>query len=468
MIRPMRRTFAGLRHSVSFRLTLNYGLLAILTTVILLVFIYFQMMGALWAQQSQQINGAAQRLSAMFDHSGRAGVIAAIELTLSDQVDSDREVYLLLDEFGHKLAGNLEASFSLPSYMGIFEASAQIEGTRKTGYFRAQRLHDGAILIVGQDSEAIELVSGQIVQGILASILLAMVLVGIGTYIFRRELEYRVSAIRWTARKISAGQLSQRVPPSLAEDEFTLLTRDINTMLDKIEVLMNGVRHVSDTIAHNLRTPLMRIVGRLRNTQRKGCSLEASLQANLYAIEEIENLNALFGKLLQIAEIEAGVRRQAFQLCRLDLLVADVVDMYSALAEERGVHLEYQALAGVRVNGDADLLASATANLLDNAIKYASRQVWVDVALDGDNIVRVTLRDDGAGLPEGERERVGERFYRIDSDVQGHGLGLASVRAIVAMHDGELELSDASPGQKRPGLKVEIILAVAACDMNKS
>ncbi len=461
MIAGFRQSVARLWHSVSFRLTLNYGLLAILTTLILLLFIYFQMMGALRTQQYQLIHSTTQRLTHMFDQNGREGLVGAIDLTLSDLVDSSREAYLLLDETGAKLAGNLDASFSPPTYMGIFQANVMLEGRRAQAYFTALQLSDGATLVVGQDTSEIDGVSALIVQGILTAIVLALLLVVLGTYIFRRELEYRVSMIRGTARKISAGQLSQRVPQPPAEDEFTHLSRDINAMLDQIEVLMKGVRHVSDTIAHNLRTPLTRIVGRLRTAQGPGAVPEEVLAANRYAVDEIDRLNILFGKLLQIAEIEAGVRRRAFRACRLDVIVSDVVDMYSALAEERGVALVFRERGPVSIHGDADLLASACANLLDNALKYACTAVHVDVMMHSSGQACVTLRDDGAGLAQHERERIGEYFYRLNPEVEGHGLGLASVRAIVALHEGRLDLSDAHPGLQARGLKACLCLPSA-------
>ncbi|TEA78359.1 HAMP domain-containing histidine kinase [Allopusillimonas ginsengisoli] len=457
----VRQSFARLWHSVSFRLTLNYGLLAILTTLILLLFIYFQMMGALRTQQYQQINSATQRLTLMFEQDGRKGLVEAINLTLSDLVDSDREAYLLLDETGRKLAGNLDASFSPSNDMGIFEANMMLAGKPEQGYFRALLLPDGSTLVVGQDTSEIEGVSSLIVQGILTAIVLALLLVLLGTYIFRRELEYRVSRIRGTALKISAGQLSHRIPPSEAEDEFTHLSRDINAMLDQIELLMKGVRHVSDTIAHNLRTPLTRIVGRLRMAQHPDAQRREVLEANRYAIEEIDRLNTLFGKLLQIAEMEAGVRRRAFRVCRLDVIVADVVDMYGALAEDAHVELILHDCGPVSVYGDADLLASACANLLDNAIKYARTSVVIEVVARSGGHACVVLKDDGAGIAPHERERLGEYFYRLSSEKEGHGLGLTSVRAIVALHDGRLALSDAYPLREARGLSACLCLPSA-------
>lgn len=435
--------------SISFRLTLNYGLLAVFSTLFLLTFVYFQVMGALRTQQYRQINTSAQRLAVVYEEGGRSELIKAIELTLSDRIDSDHEVYLLLDEHGHKLAGNLDTLPYFPSRNpDIFETSMLEDGVQTVGHLKAQYLSNGETLVLGHDLSETNDISSLIEQAILAAIVLALLLVVLGTFIFRQELEYRVGTIRRATEKIGAGQLSLRIPLSPSEDEFTLLNRDINTMLDRIETLMQGARHISDTIAHNLRTPLTRIIGRLRTAQRPGRSLTEILEATQFAIDEIDNLNVLFGKLLQIAEIEAGVQRQVFRPYRLDVIAADVVDMYETFADAKGLVLTFRAEEQVTIDCDPNLLASALANLVDNAVKFARTNVHVDVMAQAAGRSCVVIQDDGPGVPPAEYERVGRHFYRLNPASEGHGLGLTSVLAIVDLHNGELVFSDAAPGFK--------------------
>lgn len=446
MINSDENTLSRLWSSISFRLTLNYGLLAILTTLILIVFIYFQIMGALHTEYFRQITTSAQRLTVAFEEGGRSELIKAIELTLSDRIDSEREVYLLLDASGHKLAGNLDALPHLSSiHTDIFEASLLQDGEPTPGHVKIQHFPDGATLVVGHDLSELGDITSLIGQAIVAAIVLALLLVILGTFIFRQELEYRVSTIRRTTQKIGPGQLSQRIPLS-GDDEFTLLNRDINAMLDRIETLMKGTRHISDTIAHNLRTPLTRIVGRLRTAQRPGRSLAEILEANQFAIDEIDNLNVLFGKLLQIAEIEAGIQRQAFRPCKLDMIAADVVDMYETFAEDKGLNLTLHAKDQVTIQGDPNLLASAFANLVDNAVKYARTKVDVEVTAQAGGRACVAVWDDGPGLPSSEYSQLGRHFYRLDPGSEGYGLGVTSVLAIVDLHNGQLVFSDSQPG----------------------
>ncbi|CCN21165.1 sensor kinase protein [Bordetella bronchiseptica 1289] len=440
-------------NSISFRLTLNYGLMAILTTLILIVFIYAQFIGALRTEYTRQITSTAQRLEVAYEEGGRNALAAAIELTLSDRIDADREIYLLLDEHGRKIAGNLDESLPLDStHTEVYEADIVHDAVPTRGHLKVLTLGGGETLVVGHDSSEIGDITSLIGRATATAILLAVLLVLLGTYIFRRELARRVSHIRQTTQQIGAGQLSKRISASTGEDEFTLLNRDVNAMLDRIELLMKSARHISDTIAHNLRTPLTRIVGALRTARRPGVSMAEVLDANQHAIESIERLNVLLEKLLQIAELEAGIQRRSFRPCELDVIVADVLEMYGTLAEEKGVSLLRAKLDNVTLHGDANLLASALANLIDNAVKFAVSQVVVDVTRQNRTAL-VTITDDGAGLPPAEYEHLGKHFYRSDPSSEGHGLGLTSVKSIVGLHVGTLGFSDA-----RPGLRVAVSL----------
>lgn len=451
----MRRLFSRLWGSIAFRLTLNYGLLAISTTLILILFIYVQFNDALRTEYTRQIVATSQRLTTAFEQGGRPALISAIEFTLSDVFDADREIYLLLDEHGNKLAGNLETTQHFrSSYTRVFQTEVIRDGESKQGYLKIQNLPGGETLIVGLDLSDMDAVASLIGQATAAAIILAVFLVLLGAYLFRGALAYRVSGIRRTTQQIGAGRLSERVPASADEDEdeFTLLNRDFNMMLDRIEYLMKSARHISDTIAHNLRTPLTRIVGGLRAAQQPGASMADVLAANQQAIDGIERLNNLFGKLLQIAESEAGIRRRSFKPCELNVVVADVIEMYETLAEDNGIVIRHGALDEITLQGDANLLASALANLVDNAVKHAKREIVIAVTLR-EGTARVVIEDDGPGVPVSDYEHLGKHFYRVDPAAPGHGLGLTSVLSIVDLHGGTLDFSDA-----QPGLRVTVLL----------
>lgn len=452
----MKDLFRNLWNSISFRLTLNYGLLATFTTLILIAFIYVQFIDALRTQYTRQITSTAQRLSVTYEKGGLLALISAIELTLSDRIDADREIYLLLDKDGNKLAGNLDKSLVLDSFIEIYETDVKQDGVPTRGHLKTIILSGGETLVVGHDSSEIGALTAMIGRATAAAIFLAILLVLLGTYLFRRELTYRVSHIRKTTHKIGAGQLDTRVSTPSGEDEFTLLNRDINAMLDKIELLMKSARHISDTIAHNLRTPLTRISGTLLTAQRLNATKEELREANLQAIEDIQALNILLEKLLQIAEMEAGIQRRTFKGCKLDEIVRDVMEMYGTLAEEKGVALSCSNPDTIELDGDANLLASAVANLVDNAVKYSKSQVVVDVRKQGRSAI-VVIEDDGPGVPAEAYQHLGKHFYRADPSTHGHGLGLTSVKSIISLHGGKLAFADA-----QPGLRVEVSLPLDA------
>lgn len=433
--------------SVAFRLTLNYGLLAVVTTLALLAFIHLQTVGALHGQMHRQTASRVLYLTSQFEQGGRDAVVAAIDVALADQLASEHEVYLYLDENAQRLAGNVQvAAHTIPPNATLPEATVLRDGQEITVRLQSRRMPDSTQLIVGRDLNDMVGIRALMGRASLAAVLVALILVACGTYIFRKELELRVGAIRRTAAQISAGQFRQRIPASSGDDEFSSLSRDINDMLDRVEGLMQGVRHVTDTIAHNLRTPLTRVLGRLRTAQRPGTPPDEVLEATQSAIHEIESLTVLFDKLLQIAEIEAGAQRRNFDVIDVSRVVRDVVELYEPLADESGISLTLDAQCPCHVWGDADLLASAIANVVDNGIKYARSRAHLRVADSGHGVVRITVSDDGPGIPEAQFDRIGTHFYRLNPDMEGYGLGLTSVRAIVRLHGGKVILGKAEPG----------------------
>ena len=220
---------------------------------------------------------------------------------------------------------------------------------------------------------------------------------------------------------------------------------------------MEGIRHVSNSIAHNLRTPLTRILLRLRNAQQASPQMQSATLA--LVAEEVAELGVVFEKLLQIAEVESGASRKSFAPVDLQALLVDVVDFYEPLIEDSGGALRLDVHQGVQAFGDGDLLASAVANLVDNAIKYGASSAeskMGDVVLTAREAqesgldsawgVEITVQDQGPGADPQTLEKMTTRFYRAESDRQGYGLGLASVLAIVQLHGGKLSFQNASPG----------------------
>jgi len=238
------------------------------------------------------------------------------------------------------------------------------------------------------------------------------------------------------------------MPTTRGGDEFDRLGSNLNEMLDQIERLMVGVRDVSNAIAHDLRTPLTRLRNHLEQVRDDTDSEEIRDKIE-ETLGEADALLSTFASLLRIAQIEAGNRRREFGKIDLKELVNDVVELYEPLATKKNVQLTAGSLTADRASGDRDLLFQAMSNLVDNAIKYTPTDGTVSTEFhSGPSGLVVAVSDSGAGIPSSERERVLERFYRLEQHrgTPGSGLGLSLVAAVVSLHGGSIELADNNPG----------------------
>ena len=238
------------------------------------------------------------------------------------------------------------------------------------------------------------------------------------------------------------------MPATKGGDEFDRLGGNLNEMLDQIETLMAGVRDVSNAIAHDLRTPLTRLRNHLEQlqTDTENDEMRGKIEETL---GEADGLLATFASLLRIAQIEAGNRRRDFSEIGINALVDDVVELYEPLATEKKVDLTADIATSVRTSGDRDLLFQAISNLVDNAIKYTPENGTATIQLSAAPATsRIVVSDSGTGIPEAERERVFDRFYRLEAHrgSLGSGLGLSLVAAVVSLHEGSITLEDNHPG----------------------
>jgi signal transduction histidine kinase len=262
-------------------------------------------------------------------------------------------------------------------------------------------------------------------------------------------MERRIVGVNRSIASILSGDLAQRIPVvNVNDDDFAGLIVNFNHMLDRIEQLMEGVKQLSDNIAHDLRTPLTRLRNGLASLELDELGEQRGTVAGL--IEEADALLSTFSALLRIAQIESGNRRAAFATTDLATIVSDVCEFYEPLAADRGLHVNVRLSAPCTTVCDRDLLFQAFANLLDNAIKYSPSGTTVQVQLQQEpSGVEVVFADQGPGVPVAEREKVFQRFYRVEESRSGHpgnGLGLSLVQAVIALHGGSILLSDNAPG----------------------
>ena len=381
-------------------------------------------------------------------------------------VEND-SIYLLVNA-GHdrRLAGNLNRW--------------PVEGNPVENWLRARVLHDGAEtearlyrvelpelhLLVGQDETERQRLRQLLTEGVLSTSGIAITLAFLGAWLMRRAMQARLRPAFTTAAAIAAGDLGSRVALTGRDDEFDRLSATMNTMLDRIGTLMDGVRGVSDAIAHDLRTPIARARAKLeealanagRPATPEGAALRAAVERG---IADLDGIARIFRALLRIAEAEAGSRRAAFSSFDLVPVLADAGEIYEAAAEARGQRLTTALPEALELLGDRDLLLQAVANLLDNAIKFTppGGEVRLSAAATEAGI-EVVVEDDGPGMRPGDRERAGQRFFRADASraTPGSGLGLALVQAVAGLHGGELILEDTDPEAEPPGLRAVLSL----------
>jgi signal transduction histidine kinase len=454
---------ARLLGSVAFRMALGYGVLVVGTMAVISPALYFGTVVAIDRGIDAKLSKLSEDLIDRFETGNVEAVQRRIRQLLTDGIDQETEVYSLLDADGRNIVGNVGAMGQGTPFDRLTDQVIVRDGRPSTSRLLPHRLPNGEVLVVGRDLHDVREMEQLIVRALLVGGVVALLLAVGGAALVRRQLEHRMAAIRHTAREIEAGDLSRRIPVPDADDEFTRLNHDINRMLDRIQRLMEGVRDVSNAIAHDLRTPLGRIRNRLDEVLGPGATTEQLRKAAEASIHGIDELIAIFDKLLQIAEAESATRRQCFQPVALKDIVMDVVELYDATAEASGVMIAVDVVGEPTTLGDKDLLASATANLVDNALKYggnAATTVRVGAREDGDT-VSIVVEDEGPGIVLEERAKVVTRFYRLDRSrsLPGNGLGLAIVTAISHLHGGSLSLEDAAPG-----LIARIVLPRAAAE----
>jgi signal transduction histidine kinase len=320
----------------------------------------------------------------------------------------------------------------------------------RVGFVRAS-LPGGYNLLVGRDLTRLTPLENRFWAGLGISV---TVLLGVGLFggwLVRRAVLTEIDSISRSVTAIVHGDLSHRLPVSQRGGEFDTLSVTINRMFDQIEQLVHGVRNVSNSIAHDLRTPLAELRSRLEEmvvTRPSGEELHEGLAD---AVEDVDRVIGIFNALLRLAEIDSGAQRSGFVEVNPAELASRAAEFYRPAAELKNISLDFRdAAGGARLAGDPLLLSQAVFNLIDNAVKFtpSGGHIHVEAGRVGGGIA-IAVGDDGPGIPDEEKQRVVERFYRGDrsrGSTPGVGLGLTLVSAIASLHGGRLDLADNHPG----------------------
>jgi signal transduction histidine kinase len=394
-------------------------------------------------------------LRAAYERGGRDGLIALIGQRTADESFADN-VYLLANPSLAVLAGNLRAwpaTVTAASGWTEFRAGEPLPNATRRPLLRAmlETFPSGDRLLVGKDISGLDSFADQMKAAVISGGALIFVLAAVASILVTRRTVGRIEQINATSRAIMQSGLDQRIPLRGTDDEWDRVAENLNLMLDRIETLMGEVKQVSDSVAHDLRTPLTRMRGRLEKAYHGPRVGENDQTLIGDTIADLDAVLRIFLSITRIAQIESRERKEAFRTVNLAEIAGQVVELYDAAAEQDGTHLTVIGDREVLVTGDRDLIFDAIANLVDNAIKHGRAGGQVVVAnenMDGTPVV--SIADDGPGIPADQYEHVFKRFYRLEQSryTPGNGLGLSLVAAVARLHGARIEMLDNAPGLK--------------------
>jgi signal transduction histidine kinase len=386
-------------------------------------------------------------------HVGRDELIDLIRKRMADKRFAD-SVYLLVDSSLVPLAGNLREwpqTATAPSGWAEFRAPTPLPNSASKPLVRAvlETFPGGDRLLVGRDISDLDDLTARIKTAVILGALLIFVLAGLASVLVTRRTVGRIEAINTTSQAIMLSGLDQRIPLRGTRDEWDRVAENLNLMLDRIETLMGEVKQVSDNVAHDLRTPLTRMRGRLEKAYHGERIGNADQLLIGDTIADLDAVLRIFSSIMRIAQIETKARKDAFRTVNLVEIAGEVVELYDAAAEQDQTRLIIAGDQDVLVTGDRDLIFDAIANLVDNAIKHGRSGGHIIVTIENaDGRPLISIKDDGPGIPPDEHEHVFRRFYRLEHSryTPGNGLGLSLVAAVARLHGAQIEMLDNLPG----------------------
>lgn len=450
---PRTRIFS----TTAFRLSAIYLAVFAAFGVAFIFYISYNIDRILAAQLHDTIEADARGIEEQQRSGGIAALITAVE---ARSREPGANLYLVTDANGTRLAGNidevpralLENASGKPSILPYAREAST--GRQRLAMVEVVPLPGGLHMVIGRDLTESERFRGIILRSLGWAVALLAVLGVIGWIFVSRRVVNRIDQATDASRRIMEGDLSGRLAIAGTGDEFDRLASSLNAMLDRIETLLYSLKDVSDNIAHDLKTPLTRLRNRVE-AALAGAPDAASYRTALEStIEESDQLIRTFNALLMIARVEAGAADSSMTVTDASEIVHDVVELYEPVAEEAKVSLSASTQGPLPIRGNRELLGQALANLVDNAIKHCGTAgeggpyaVNVSAAPEGEWLV-LRVDDNGPGVPEEDRDRVLQRFVRLEKSrsAPGSGLGLSLVAAVVRMHRGNITLGDNAPG----------------------
>ncbi|MCW9025476.1 MAG: HAMP domain-containing histidine kinase [Gammaproteobacteria bacterium] len=453
--------FANLKksiHNSTIRLVFLYLTLFVISSIVLLSFIYWSTVSYIFKQLDQHIEYDNDNLKSLYITEGEERLIGAINERIDQS--SYESIYLLYKKNGEIIAGNFPY---IPPEINAGWHIISLNEIQKSTVNHSARilvtpLTNDLFLLNGLDIESAHKQEHMIFNSLAAGIAVVLLLGAIGGFIISISTIKKINLINKTIHDIHAGDLSIRIPSKGIDDEYDLLSDNINQMLDQIHKLMNGMNNLSNNVAHELRTPLTRLRGRLELIEKADspCDKEDIHEA----INDVDTILSTFNALLRISNVENGTQRGIFSTIKINSLLMDLVSFYEPVAHDKGISITLKSSNSHEIFGDRDMIFQAINNLVDNSIKYMTTpgMINIETKLNKNmNMMEIIVSDTGSGISDADKIKVFEPFYRsnIHMGYQGNGLGLSLVMAIVMLHKGSVELGD-----NHPGLVVSIKLPI--------
>jgi len=456
-----------------FRLTVLFLALFGSAAMALLAYIYVATAGEATRRTDQEITREMRSLVGAYDRAG----IDAVNQSLIERAASERPfLYLLMNRDRKRISGSIEESpvekFTGPptwTSFSVTDVDTQGRTVKHPARGLQEQLAGGQILFVGADVGEDEAYVAKIIHALQGAGALVVVLGLSGGVLMSRNVSRSMAGLTEVVDAVRNGDLAARAQVRGTRDEFDELALGLNEMLDRLERSMAGHKHAGDAIAHDLRSPLTRLRARLETASMdvdagKGDPTKALAQA----LEDTDGVLKTFGAVLSIARLQAAGAAPDPQLFDPAELAADISELYEPLCEDKGIDFAAEFSKDLQVRGNREFLAQALANILDNAVKYtpAGGAIMLRVRRRSSGEIEYSVTDTGPGVPDEDRERVVQRFVRLENsrNQPGAGLGLSLVAAVAEAHGGRLELDEGpgKVGEMGPGLRVALILPRAA------
>jgi signal transduction histidine kinase len=440
-----------------FRAALISVAFSLIITVPVLLFVYHQTDRLFENRVASRIDDRERNLLLGY----RIGGVPGLERSINDEIGTGIArggAILLVDPSGRKMAGNLATwppTLLEPTRWTELRLYPEAEPRAQLYALRTLHLPTGHRLIVGTNLEDRERMRASLVEALIGAMMIAIPLGAIMGLLLVRLVERHADQVGKVAARIAAGDFSQRLDEQSEGEGFAKLAGAINAMLGRIEELVEQLRIVTESLAHDLRSPLTRIRANIEKAAVQ--ATEEDQQQALEAVSnDIDRMLRLISATLEISRTEAGMGRAQFAEFDLGELMRDICEIYYPIAEERGISMEVEGPRRIGYFGNRQLIGQAVANLIDNSLKYAGggAKIWVGASEEADQ-VRLSVADDGLGIPVELRDDAMRKYRRLEEarTTEGSGLGLAFVRAVARLHSGDLELDD-----NKPGLRVVLTL----------